>query len=107
MKENGRSRPVSRGLLPVSSPDQGTWTSTDNSAGCVLNLGSWCPRLPVTERNAVIAVGGEFGTLSEIAFALKLSRRVVGLSTWELPRRPDPIPAPAPPRRQSGWPWNG
>ncbi len=33
---------------------------------------------------AVIAVGGEFGTLSEIAFALKLRRRVVGLGTWEL-----------------------
>jgi uncharacterized protein (TIGR00725 family) len=33
---------------------------------------------------AVIAVGGEFGTLSEIAFALKLGRPVVGLGTWEL-----------------------
>jgi uncharacterized protein (TIGR00725 family) len=33
---------------------------------------------------AVIAVGGEFGTLSEIAFALKLGRPVIGLGTWEL-----------------------
>ncbi len=32
----------------------------------------------------VIAVGGEFGTLSEIAFALKLGRPVIGLGTWEL-----------------------
>src|SRR5205085_9317980 len=36
--------------------------------------------------DAVIAVGGEFGTLSEIGFALKLGRPVVGLGTWELAR---------------------
>ncbi len=36
--------------------------------------------------DAVIAVGGEFGTLSEIGFALKLGRPVVGLSTWRLAR---------------------
>lgn len=33
---------------------------------------------------AVIAVGGEYGTLSEIALALKSSIPVVGLETWEL-----------------------
>src|SRR5438067_1505811 len=36
--------------------------------------------------DAVIAIGGEFGTLSEIGFALKLGRPVVGLRTWELAR---------------------
>ncbi|MCX8126100.1 MAG: TIGR00725 family protein [Dehalococcoidia bacterium] len=35
---------------------------------------------------AVIAVGGEYGTLSEIAFALKLGVPVVGLGTWRLYR---------------------
>lgn len=35
---------------------------------------------------AVIAVGGEYGTLTEIAFALKTGTPVVGLSTWELAR---------------------
>jgi uncharacterized protein (TIGR00725 family) len=34
--------------------------------------------------DAVIAVGGEFGTLSEIAFALKMGKPVVGLGTWAL-----------------------
>ena len=34
--------------------------------------------------DAVIAVGGEFGTLSEIAFALKIGTPVVGIETWEL-----------------------
>jgi len=32
---------------------------------------------------AVIAIGGEFGTLSEIAFALKMGKQVVGLRTWD------------------------
>lgn len=34
--------------------------------------------------DAAIAVGGEFGTLSEIALALKIGVPVVGLSTWGL-----------------------
>ena len=34
--------------------------------------------------DAVIAVGGAWGTLSEIAFARRLGRPVVGLATWEL-----------------------
>jgi len=32
----------------------------------------------------VIAIGGGWGTLSEIAFAMKLGKRVVGLRTWNL-----------------------
>ena len=42
---------------------------------------------------AVIAVGGEFGTLSEIAFALKLGRPVIGLGTWELAKDGQPAQA--------------
>ncbi len=42
--------------------------------------------------DAVIAVGGEFGTLSEIAFALKIRKPVVGLATWDLARRGQPVP---------------
>ena len=36
--------------------------------------------------DAVVAVGGEFGTLSEIALALKMSKPVIGVGTWELGR---------------------
>ena len=32
----------------------------------------------------VIAVGGGYGTLSEIAIALKTGKPVFGLSTWEI-----------------------
>jgi len=38
--------------------------------------------------DAVIAVGGHYGTLSEIALALKLGRPVVGVDTWRL-RQPE------------------
>jgi len=39
--------------------------------------------------DAVIAVGGEYGTLSEIALALKMGKPVVGIKSWFLqsPRR--------------------
>jgi uncharacterized protein (TIGR00725 family) len=36
----------------------------------------------VASGEAVIAVGGEWGTLSEIAFARRLGRRVVALHSW-------------------------
>ena len=38
----------------------------------------------VRTSQAVIAVDGEYGTLSEIAYALKLGIPVVGLNTWQL-----------------------
>ncbi len=37
--------------------------------------------------DAVIAIGGEYGTLSEIAMALKMGKRVVALSTWDIANR--------------------
>jgi uncharacterized protein (TIGR00725 family) len=43
--------------------------------------------------DALIAVAGEFGTLSEIAFALKIGVPVVGLKTWQLHRRGRPVEA--------------
>ena len=34
--------------------------------------------------DAVIAVGGAYGTLSEIAYALQMGKPVVGIKTWEI-----------------------
>ncbi len=39
----------------------------------------------VRTADLIIAVGGEYGTLSEIAFALKMGKPVIGLGTWEIP----------------------
>jgi uncharacterized protein (TIGR00725 family) len=38
----------------------------------------------VCSGEVVIAVGGEYGTLSEIGLALKVGRPVVALASWEL-----------------------
>jgi uncharacterized protein (TIGR00725 family) len=47
----------------------------------------------VKTADAIIAVGGEFGTLSEIAHALNLGKRVIGLHTWKLEKaHTKPIP---------------
>lgn len=45
----------------------------------------------VRTADAVIALPGEYGTLSEIALALKIGKPVIGLQTWEV--APDVIPA--------------
>jgi len=49
--------------------------------------------LVVRTSNVVIAIGGSYGTLSEIALALKIGVPVVGLGTWEL-CSPDGTAAP-------------
>lgn len=38
----------------------------------------------VRTADVIIAVGGEYGTLSEIAFALKMGKPVIGISTWDI-----------------------
>ncbi len=40
----------------------------------------------VKSAQAVIAIGGSYGTLSEIAYALKSRIPVIGLNTWSLSR---------------------
>ena len=56
--------------------------------------------LVVRSADALIAVGGKFGTLSEIAYAKIEGRPVIGLDTWTLARAdlPDPIVRAASPR---------
>ncbi len=34
--------------------------------------------------DAIIAIGGEYGTLSEIAFGLKMGKPVIGIGTWDI-----------------------
>ena len=38
----------------------------------------------VRAADAVIAVGGGYGTLSEIALALKAGKRVAGIDSWDI-----------------------
>ncbi|HEY8498229.1 MAG TPA: TIGR00725 family protein [Limnochordales bacterium] len=68
--------------------------------------------LVVRASQAVIAIGGSYGTLSEIAFALKMGVPVVGLRTWRLakddptaPPLPDPIVRAATPEQAVELAW--
>ena len=47
-------------------------------------LGQGRNLLLVRSSNALIAIGGGFGTLSEIALALRTGTPVIGLATWSL-----------------------
>ena len=52
----------------------------------VTGIGEARNSIVVRTARAIIAVGGEYGTLSEIAFALKFGVPVIGLGTWQLAR---------------------
>ena len=54
-------------------------------------LGEARNALVVRAADALVAVGGEWGTLSEIALAMRAGKRVVGLGTWELSRAGRPV----------------
>jgi uncharacterized protein (TIGR00725 family) len=56
-------------------------------------LGEARNALVVRMADAVVAVDGEYGTLSEIALALKAGKPVVGVATWELARAGDAVEA--------------
>lgn len=72
------------GILPGPEPDEANPHVTHvvaSGVGYGRNLSV------VASGDAVIAIGGEWGTLSEIGFARNLGRPVVALETWELTRR--------------------
>ena len=69
------------GLLPGGDRAAANrWVSVAVATG----MGELRNGLVVRASDAVIAIAGEYGTLSEIALALKLGRRVIGLGTWEI-----------------------
>lgn len=71
------------GILPGRSRrDANPWVDVAIPTG----LGETRNALVVAASSAVIAVGGEYGTLSEIALALRSGKPVVGLGTWSLLR---------------------
>ena len=69
------------GILPGSDR---TDSNAHLSVSIPTGMGEMRNALVVRAADAVIAVSGAFGTLSEIAFALKTGVPVVGLGTWEL-----------------------
>src|SRR4051794_37560832 len=71
------------GILPgASRADANPYVDVAIPTG----LGELRNGLIVRAADALVAVGGEFGTLSEIALALQAGKTVVGLGVWELAR---------------------
>ncbi len=69
------------GILSGDNPHQGNPYLT---AAIATGLGEARNAIIARTADAVIAVGGEFGTLSEIALALKMGKVVIGLNTWRI-----------------------
>jgi uncharacterized protein (TIGR00725 family) len=67
------------GILPGDSPSGGNPYLT---VVLPTGLGHARNMLVVLAGEAVIAIGGGPGTLSEIGFALKINRRVIALDSW-------------------------
>jgi uncharacterized protein (TIGR00725 family) len=74
---------VSIGILPGDDRDD---ASSYLTVAVATGIGEARNAIVARSSDAVVAVGGEFGTLSEIALALKMSKPVIGIGTWELGR---------------------
>ena len=80
-KEKGGS---TIGILPGSSAKE---ANNFVDIPIITGIGFARNMVVVKTGQAVIAVGGSFGTLSEIGHALSADIPVIGLSTWDLPNR--------------------
>ena len=69
------------GILPGDTKDQ---ANPHIDVPIVTGLGHARNVLVVRASDVLIAIEGGYGTLSEIAIALKLKKPVVGLNTWDV-----------------------
>ena len=74
---------VTIGILPGDSPET---ANPYVQIPIVTGMGYARNVSVVKSAQAVIAIGGSYGTLSEIAHALQSDIPVIGLNTWELSR---------------------
>lgn len=71
---------ISIGILPGERSEANLWVTIPLST-C---LGEARNTVVVSAGDVVISIGGAFGTLSEIGFALKMGRPVIALGTWQI-----------------------
>ncbi len=69
------------GILPGSSAKEGNEYLT---VPVVTGLGYARNSIVVQSAQVLIAIGGKYGTLSELAYAAGFGIPVVGLSTWKI-----------------------
>jgi uncharacterized protein (TIGR00725 family) len=87
----GAMEAACRGAKQAGGTTVGILPGTDRSAAnpyvdfaLPTGLGEARNALVVRAADVVIAVGGGYGTLSEIALALRGGKPVIGLDTWEV-----------------------
>lgn len=71
---------TSVGLLPASMEEANPYVDLP----IVTGLGELRNMAVASAGSAVISIGGAYGTLTELGFALRQGKRVVGLRTWNL-----------------------
>lgn len=70
------------GILPGTVAEEANgWVELAIPTG----LGEGRDALVVAASQAVVAVGGGYGTLAEVALALRTGTPVVGIGTWDVP----------------------
>jgi uncharacterized protein (TIGR00725 family) len=71
-------------VVGILSGDDRTGANKHLTLALATGLGQARNAVIATAADSVIAIGGGWGTLSEIALARRLGRRVVGLATWQV-----------------------
>ncbi len=72
---------ITVGILPQNHKDE---VNPYIDVPIVTGIGEGRNVIIVRTADALIAVGGEYGTLSEIAFGLKTGKPVIGIVTWDI-----------------------
>lgn len=72
---------IAVGILPGEKED------ANRCVGIAISTGMGHARnvIIVKSADAIVALPGEYGTLSEMALALKMGKRVISLGSWDIP----------------------
>ncbi len=73
---------ITVGILPSGSTEE---ANPYIMCPIATNMGSARNAIIISTSKALVAIGGGYGTLSEIALALKAGKNVIGLKTWDVP----------------------
>ena len=80
---------IAVGILPGTSKDE---ANPYVNIPIVTGMGEARNIIIARSAQVVIAIGGSYGTLSEIAYALRFGTPVIGLGTWHMDREAHPLP---------------
>lgn len=73
---------ITVGILPGESPSD---ANPFIDVPIATDLGHARNAIIARTCHVLIAIGGEYGTLSEIALSLKMGKTVIGIDTWDVP----------------------